>query len=169
MFWRLSGRPARPASPSARRSRPPATSTGRRPAADTARHAPHRSDAHAARPCSVAGSRGPRGARPCATRHAPPATNPPCRHARSPIGWRRCRCERRTRPRRSPPSLPVPTVGRPGLEVLQRKPVCVGPGGTACFGVSSSSPNSRAFSARNCAVNTRSPASSSASLATIAG
>ena len=56
-----------------------------------------------------------------------------------------------------------------GPGCISKKPVCTGPGGAACFGVTSSICNDRAFSVRNCVVRARSCVSSSTSPVALSG
>ncbi len=81
-----SGRPRHRASPSARRNRRPATSSGHRPAAGTARSRFLRTGVPRRRHRSAAGSRGVR--HPCASRREPRASSRTCRSAGSPTGPR---------------------------------------------------------------------------------
>src|SRR5258706_177802 len=98
--WPPSGTSARRSSPRARRSRPPATSNCRRPAAGTGRCASSRTGARPARRRSAADSPARRAALPCGTRPAWREPTPPFRYAR-------CRTSTRTRRSARPTAPPL--------------------------------------------------------------
>lgn len=102
------------------------------PAADTTRGASRRPGGHEPPPWSAASSLVLRAALLCATRPGPPVANRPCRCARSPTGWRRCPCGRRTRRRKKSTFISGGERRSIGPGWASKKPVCTGAGVGRC-------------------------------------